>query len=84
MESKTGHVVQVFVRKRGQLVPGDREVALTENGAKKKAAALASRNPGAAALTITVDDDTGELQAAKILETHGEVPEDFAESLLGG
>ena len=84
MGMKTTFIVQTFVIKRKRLVPGDREVAPTENGALKKAEAMASRMPGTAAIKVVADDETGELESATILGQFGEVPEDFAESLQGG
>ena len=84
MTMKTTFVVQTFVVKRKRLVPGDREVAATENGALKKAEAMAGRLPGTAALKVVADDETGELEGVSILGRFGEVPDDFAESLQGG
>lgn len=81
MANKTTFIVQAFERKRGRLVPGSKEVAPTVNGAKKRAEALANRVPGAAAISVTADDETGELASAEILATFGEVPDDFADSL---
>ncbi|WP_245443008.1 hypothetical protein [Methylobacterium terrae] len=52
--------------------------------ALKRAEAIASRMPGAAALRIVADDETGELESATILGQFGEVPEDFAEQVSGG
>ena len=40
--------------------------------------------PGAAALTVVADDETGELESAAILAHFGDIPDDFAESLQGG
>ena len=82
--AKPQFVVQTFKKVRGQLVPGDRELVPSESGARKKAAAMAPRFPGTAALKIEADEETGELKSAEILETHGEVPEDFADTLRGG
>ena len=84
MAMKTTFVVQTFVVKRKRLVPGDREVTTSENGALKKAEAMAGRLPGTAALRVVADDETGELEGVTILGRFGEVPEDFAESLQGG
>lgn len=84
MAIKTTYIVQGFERKRGRLVPGQKDVAPTENGAMKRAEALAGRLPGAAAISVTADDETGEVAAAKILSSFGEIPDDFAETLLGG
>lgn len=79
------YVVQVFKRARGGvIVPGDRELAPTESGARKRAAAMATREIGVAALKIVADPETGELQSGEILEAHGEVPDDFADTLRGG
>jgi hypothetical protein len=84
MAMKTTFLVQTFAIKRKRLVPGDREVAVTEHGALKKAEAMAGRLPGTAAIRVVADDETGELEAATILGQFGEIPEDFAESLQGG
>ncbi len=84
MPGKPTFVVQTFVKKRGRLVPGTKEIAPSQSGALKKAEAVAARNEGAAAITVVVDEESGEVQAATILGTWGEIPEDFAESLLNG
>ena len=42
---------------------------------------MAGRLPGAAALRVVADDETGELEGMTILGRFGEVPEDPAESL---
>lgn len=84
MAVKTTFVVQAFERKRGRLVPGAKEVAPSQNGALKKAEALAKRMPGAAALRILADDETGELSAIEILDRFGEIPDDFADRLAEG
>ncbi len=59
-------------------------MAPTESGALKRAEAIAGRMPGAAALRIVADDETGELESVTILGTFGEIPEDFAEQVGGG
>ena len=84
MPLKTTFVVQTFELKRKRLVPGAKEVAPTESGALKKAQASAGRMPGAAALKIVADDETGELESIVVLESFGDVPDDFAEGLAGG
>lgn len=84
MTLKTTFVVQTFVMKRNRLTPGDREVTGTESGALKKAQAMAARLPGTAALRVVADDETGEVESVAILESFGAVPDDFADSLVGG
>ena len=84
MAFKTTFVVQAFVMKRGRLAPGQKDVAPTENGALKRAEALASRMPGAAAIKVVADDETGEVQSIVISGQFGQVPEDFAEQLQNG
>lgn len=84
MSGKPTFVVQAFVLKRGRLVPGDKAVAPSEGGALKRAEALASRSPGAAAISVVADPETGEVHAVTILGTFGQVPDDFAESLTSG
>lgn len=53
-------------------------------GAVKKAENLAKPMPGAAALMVVADDETGKLEGVTILGQWGEIPDDFAESLQGG
>ena len=81
---KTTYVVQPFELHRKRLRPARQEVAPSESGALKKAEAMAGRLPGAAAVKIVADDETGELESATILGQWGEVPEDFAETVRGG
>lgn len=83
MPGKATYVVQTFERKRGRLVPTTKDVAPTQAGAVKRAEAIAGRMLGAAALCVTVDPETGEAWTSTILGTFGEVPDDFADSLLG-
>ena len=83
MALKTSFMVQTFSIHRKRLKPDRPELALTENGALKKAEAMAARMPGTAAIQIVADDETGELESATILGQFGEVPDDFAESLQG-
>ena len=59
------------------------EIVGTESAALKKAWAIAGRLPGAAALKIVADDETSELESIAILQTFGEVPDDFADGLAG-
>ena len=84
MTLKITFIVQTFELKRKRLVAGARDVAPTESGALKRAEAIAARMPGAAALKIVADDETGELESATILGQFGDVPEDFADQLRGG
>ncbi|GJD99883.1 hypothetical protein [Methylobacterium isbiliense] len=84
MAMRTTFVVQTFEVHRKKLRPGQRDVAPTESGALKRAEAVAARMPGAVALRIVADDETGELESVAILGQFGEVPDDFAESLQGG
>nr|WP_244424752.1 hypothetical protein [Methylobacterium nodulans] len=70
--------------KKKRLVPDTRDVAPLASGALKRAEAIATRKPGAAAIRILVDNETGELESAVILGRFCAVPEDFAEQLQGG
>lgn len=83
MATKTVFVVQTFALKRKRLVPDAQEAAVTPGGALKKAEALAQRLPGAAAIAMVVDDETGEVERATILGRFGEIPDDFADGLPG-
>ena len=84
MALKTSFFVQAFTPNRGQLKPGKRDVAPSENGAIKKAEAWAAREKGVAAVKVTADDETGEVSEAVVLSSHGQVPEDFADQIRGG
>lgn len=84
MALKTTYLVQPFELHRNRLRPAHQEPAQSEFGALKKAEALAARMPGAAALRVVADDETGELEGVTILGQFGTVPDDFSESLLGG
>ena len=83
MAMRTSYVVQPFELHRKRLRPGRQEQSQTESGAIKKAENLAKRMPGAAALRIVADDETGELESVTILGQWGEIPDYFAESLQG-
>jgi hypothetical protein len=83
MALKASFVVQPFEIHRKRLRPARQEAAQTESGAVKRAENLAKRMPGAAALKIVADDETGELEGVTILGQWGEVPDDFAECLQG-
>lgn len=71
MAMKTTFLVRAFVLKRKRLIPGDRQVSPTSSGAMKRAEAMAMRMPGAAALQIVADDETGELESTTILGQYG-------------
>ncbi|ACK84160.1 hypothetical protein [Methylorubrum extorquens] len=71
MAMKTTFLVRAFVLKRKRLIPGDRQVSPTSSGAMKRAEAMATRMPGAAALQIVADDETGELESTTILGQYG-------------
>lgn len=83
MPTKTVFMVQTFVLRRKRLVPGPQEAVATQNSAMKKAEALATRNPGAAAISMVIDDETGDVERATIVGRFGEIPDDFSESLPG-
>ncbi|GEL44046.1 hypothetical protein MEX01_46370 [Methylorubrum extorquens] len=71
MAMKTTFLVRAFVLKRKRLIPGDRQVSPTSSGAMKLAEAMATRMPGAVALQIVADDETGELESTTILGQYG-------------
>jgi hypothetical protein len=81
---RTTFTVQTFEIHRKRLRPGNRDVTPTESGALKRAEAIAGRMPGAAALRIVADDETGEFESVAILGQFGEVPENFEEQVSGG
>jgi hypothetical protein len=83
MAMKMAFAVQPFEVHRKRLLPARQEPAHTESGTVKKAEKLAMRMPGAAALTVVADDETGELEGLMILGRWGEIPDDFADSLQG-
>jgi hypothetical protein len=65
------------------LRPARQEPAHSEFGALKTAEAP-PRLPGAAALKVGADDETGELEGVMILGQFGTLPDDFAATLQGG
>ncbi|ONF47226.1 hypothetical protein [Methylobacterium radiotolerans] len=83
MAMTTSYVVQPFELHRKRLRPARQEPAHMESGALNKAENLTERMPGAAALKVAADDETGELEGVTILRQWGEMPDDFAESLQG-
>ena len=50
----------------------------------KRAEAWAPRYPGIAALSVTADDESGDVSDAKILSQHGEIPDDLIERIREG
>ena len=40
--------------------------------------------PGAAAIKVVADNETGEVATIEVLGEFGEVPEDFRDGLMGG
>lgn len=83
MAMRTSYVVQPFELKRKRLSPGRQDMAPTASGARKRAEGMAGRMPGAMALQVTADDETGEVDQILVLGRFGEVPEDFVEGLSG-
>ncbi|MGU3468807.1 hypothetical protein ACLBXO_28575 [Methylobacterium sp. C33D] len=83
MAMKTAFAVQPLELHRTRLRPARQEPAKTGSGAVKKAENLAKRMPGAAALKVVADDETGELEGVTILGQWGEIPHAFAESQHG-
>ena len=51
---------------------------------EKRAEATGERAPGAAAICITADAETGEIHFATILASFGEIPDDIVERLTEG
>lgn len=83
MALKTSFMVQSFSIHWNRQKPNRSELAQSENGAPKKAEAMAAQMPSRAAIRIVADDETGELESATILNRSEEVPDGFAESLQG-
>ncbi len=81
MTLRTTYLVQTFEIHRKRLVPTVRTVAKTEAQAERMAESTAQRKSGAAAIEVSADDETGEVDRIRIVATFGEVPDDFAELL---
>jgi len=77
MALKTVFVVQVFETHRKKVVPTTKTQANSEAGAKHQAELVAARKGGAAVISITADDETGEVSEAKVLAQFGDVPDDL-------
>ena len=84
MGLRTSFLVQPFELNRKRLTPGRQDAAPSENGALKRAEAMAARLPGTMALKIVADDETGEVESVTVLGQFGEVPDDFVDGLRGG
>lgn len=80
---KTIHVVQLFELRRKRLVPTTRIEARDENNACMKAERQIGSKPGAVVLAITLDTETGEVEATRIVARYGETPDDL-DQVLGG
>ncbi len=77
-------MVQPFEIHRKRLRPGRQEARTEPKVARsRRPRTWPSACPGAAALKVVADDETGELEGVTILGQWGEVPDDFAESLQG-
>ena len=81
--SKPVFSIQTFKKVRGQLVPASQDLALSENGARKRAEAMVGRVIGVAAVAVTADPESGEVLAAEVLFQGGEVPDDLADKIMG-
>jgi 4'-phosphopantetheinyl transferase EntD len=77
MAVKTVYVVQAFETQRKRLVPTTKIDAPSESAAKKRAESIAARTGAAAAIALTLDTESGEVSAAKILARFGAVPDDL-------
>lgn len=84
MSLKINFVVQTFIMKRKQIVPGIQVIVPTASAALKKAETMAARAHGTAAVQVVADDETGELESSKILGQFGAIPDDFLDMMSNG
>lgn len=77
MAVKDVFVVQTFETHRKKLVPTAKTEARNEAQARSQAEQVAGRKGGAAVIALTLDTETGEVSAAKILARFGAVPDDL-------
>ena len=77
MGQKSSFAIQSFIRVEGALVAGPRIQARSRDDALATARALVPTIPGAAALQITSDVETGEHAGARIISQSGELPDRF-------
>jgi hypothetical protein len=77
MAIKTVFVVQAFETHRKRLVPTTKTEARNEASAHQQAEQVAVRKGGAAVIALTLDTESGEVSAAKILARFGAVPDDL-------
>ena len=81
MPPRAIHVIQLFDRTDGELVPGDREIT-PRDVALRRARVLAEAHAGAALLSLT-ESGSG-ARDATVLATFGDVPGAYSASRIKG
>ncbi|MDQ1183604.1 hypothetical protein [Agrobacterium larrymoorei] len=66
-------IVVQFKKNRAGIVPGDIRPASNAASAEKIAAAMAPRNVGVAAYSVTVDEESGDMANPRLLVSHGQI-----------
>ena len=74
---QTIYVVQAFERRQAQIVPAWQEPATTLTSARRRACRAAEQKAGAAAIEMVVDEETGVIDSARIIDRYGAVPDDL-------
>lgn len=83
MPIQTTYAVQVFTWQDGRVARGKRIPATSAYDAINTAAAMIPTVPFAAALCL-VTDETGQAWTTTVMGSFGEMPADFADSMLNG
>ena len=77
----TVYAVQSFDEVNGRLVVGDRVDALSADGALRRAEGLNTFKPGAVAIQILTDAESGTVAGITVLGAFGSVPVEFDASV---
>ena len=69
------YVIMPFRKARGKLTSAELRPATSEASAVKIAESMSARFAGVAAYAVIVDDETGNMEAPRLLAQFGDVPD---------
>lgn len=73
MSNAEKFIILPYRKARNGLVPGEMRQASNAISAEKIALAMSERFIGVAAYAVTVDEETGDMTAPRLLARHGEI-----------
>jgi hypothetical protein len=73
------YIIMPFNKNKAKLVMAEMRPASSEAGAIKIATSMSSRYVGVAAYAVQVDEESGDMNAPRLLASFGEVPDFNAE-----